>query len=59
MAIKFKDLNLIDNCQLEDIKRQNLELKRSMEVVNKMNPRIPQINVDSLNGNFRPHSNTG
>ena len=59
MAIKFKDLNLINNCLLEDIKRQNLELKRSMEtfqVVNKMNPIIPPLNVDTLDGNFRPLS---
>ena len=60
MTIKFKDLNLINNCLLEEIKRQNLELKRSMEafqVVNKMNTSIPHFNVVTLDGNFRPISN--
>merc|ERR1719470_563602 len=31
MTIRFKDLNLVNNCLLEEIKRQNLELKSSME----------------------------
>jgi hypothetical protein len=30
-ALKFKDYNLINNTLLQEIKKQNLELKRSME----------------------------
>ena len=31
MAVRFKDYNLINNQLLEEIRKQNLELKRSME----------------------------
>jgi len=55
-AMKFKDINIINNYLLEEIKRQNLELKKSMEnfqVVNKMSGHIQNLNVDTLDGNFR------
>jgi len=58
MTIKFKDLNLINNCLLEEIKRQNQELKRSMEtfqVDNKMSHDI-RPSVDTLDGHFVPLS---
>ena len=58
MTIKFKDLNLINNCLLEEIRRQNQELKRSMEsfqVYNKMSDGIRSA-VDTLDGHFVPLS---
>jgi len=59
MAIRFKDLNIINNCLLEEIKRQNLELKNSMEkfqVGNKLSQSIPMNSVDTLDGHFIPLS---
>ena len=59
MAIRFKDLNLLNNCLLEDIKRQNFELKKSMEnfqVGNKLSQNIPMNSVDTLDGHFIPLS---
>jgi len=60
MTIRFKDFNLINNSLLEEIKRQNLELKKSMEnfqVGNKMAQNIPMNSVDTLDGHFTPLSN--
>jgi len=56
-TIRFKDLNLINNSLLEEIKRQNLEMKRSMEnfqVSNKLPHNIAT--VDTLDGHFTPLS---
>eukprot|EP00092_Neocalanus_flemingeri_P040439 GFUD01044040.1.p1 GENE.GFUD01044040.1~~GFUD01044040.1.p1 ORF type:complete len:549 (+),score=224.27 GFUD01044040.1:102-1748(+) len=58
MAVRFRDLNLVNNSLLEEIKRQNLELKKSMEnfqVVNKMK-NGPVSTVDTLDGHFSPLS---
>ena len=55
MAVNFRDLNLINNALLEDIKKQNLELKMSMEgfqVGNKENNELPSRGVDTLGGYF-------
>jgi len=60
MAIRFKDLNLINNSLLEEIKRQNLELKMSMEnfqAVSKSSedtPRGHDEGVDTLDSHFTP-----
>ena len=59
VAIRFKDFNLLDNCLLEEIKRENLELKNSMEsfqVGNKMSQNIPTKSVETLDGHFIPLS---
>ena len=56
MAIRFKDYNLINNKLLEDIQKQNLELKRSMETFKLDNknsynfgkPGSPQDSLDGL-----------
>ena len=60
MAVRFRDYNLINNSLLEEIKRQNLELKKSMEnfqVGNKMmSQNIPVKGVDTLDGHFSPLS---
>ena len=56
-ALKFKDLNLINNSLLEEIKRQNLELKKAMEtfqVVHKTTGgSIYNLHVDTLDGKFK------
>ena len=62
MAIRFKDINLVNNSLLEEIKRQNLELKMSMEnfqAVSKTSQDIPRGHhdgVDTLDGHFTPLS---
>jgi len=62
MAIRFKDLNLINNSLLEEIKRQNLELKMSMEnfqAGSKTSQDIPRGHhegVDTLDSHFTPLS---
>jgi len=58
MTIKFRDLNLINNCLLEEIKRQNQELKRSMETfqVDKKMSHDTRPSVDTLDGHFVPLS---
>eukprot|EP00092_Neocalanus_flemingeri_P104956 GFUD01134475.1.p1 GENE.GFUD01134475.1~~GFUD01134475.1.p1 ORF type:complete len:549 (+),score=210.84 GFUD01134475.1:102-1748(+) len=63
MAVRFRDLNVVNNSLLEEIKRQNLELKKSMEnfqVGNKMrssSQNIPINSVDTLDGHFSSLSN--
>jgi len=60
MAIRFKDLNLINNSLLEEIKKQNLDLKMSMQnfkVVANENQNIPKAGVDTLDSYFTPLSN--
>merc|ERR1719470_712901 len=61
MAIRFKDLNLINNSLLEEIKRQNLDLKMSMEnfqAVSKSSQDTPRGHegVDTLDSHFTPLS---
>jgi hypothetical protein len=61
IAIKFKDYNKINNTLLEEIKRQNLELKRSMETFQVGNkPPVPLNSfpgsVDTLDGLLSPLS---
>jgi len=60
MAMKFKDFNLINNALLEEIKKQNFELKRSMEtfqVGNKLSQAISTGTVDVLDGHLHSISN--
>jgi len=62
MAVRFRDYNLINNSLLEEIKRQNLELKKAMEtfqVVNKFRPNAQSMDmngVDTLDSHFTPLS---
>jgi len=59
MAIRFKDLNLINNSLLEEIKKQNLELKMSMQtfqVGDKERRSIPRPGMDTLDSYFTPLS---
>jgi len=62
MAIRFRDYNVMNNCLLEEIKRQNLELKKSMEtfqVGSKMkltSQNIATNCVDTLDSRFSPLS---
>lgn len=57
IAVKFKDYNKINNNLLEEIRRQNFELKRSMEcfqVGSKTSSYPPPINtgIDTLDGHL-------
>jgi len=58
MAIKFKDINLINNTLLEEIKNQNLELKMSMmnfQAGSKDRVVNPRDGLDSLGSYYGHH----